>query len=161
LRAGFRIRAIFLAKLRNPVNGRIYLFSQFCYIMLALWTIRCYVSPNGRDLIDDWNSRQSDEVQAAVAVALEYLVQRPRKEWRRPEFDLLSGNLREIGEIRLRVDKQYRILGFFGPGRSDFTLLVGASKKGRNYDPHNALDTALDRMRRVTSNGRQSRVCDF
>lgn len=100
--------------------------------MLALWTIRCYVSPSGRDMIDDWNRRQSDEVQAAVDVALEYLVQRPRKEWRRPEFDLLSGKMREVGEIRFKVDKQYRILGFFGPSRSDFTLLVGASKKGKN-----------------------------
>ena len=111
--------------------------------MLALWTIRCYVSPNGRDMIGDWNGRQSDEVQAAVAVALEYLVQRPRKEWRRPEFDLLSGKMREIGEIRFKVDRQYRILGFFGPSRSDFTLLVGASKKGNNYNPRNALKTAL------------------
>jgi hypothetical protein len=94
-------------------------------------------------MIDDWHGRQSDEVQATMAVALEYLVQRPRNEWRRPEFDLLSGKLREIGEIRFKVDKQYRILGFFGPSRSDFTLLVGASKKGSNYDPKNALDTAL------------------
>jgi hypothetical protein len=30
--------------------------------------------------------------------------------------------MRGIGEIRLKVDKQYRILGFFGPDRSDFTL---------------------------------------
>jgi len=129
--------------------------------MLALWTIRCYVSPNGRDMIDDWNGRQSDEVQAAVAVALEYLVQRPRKEWRRPEFDLLSGKMREIGEIRFKVDKHYRMLGFFGPARSDFTLLVGASKKGNNYDPRNALETAVDRMKEVKADGRFSRVCNF
>ncbi len=129
--------------------------------MLALWTIRCYVSPNGRDMIDDWTSRQSDEVQAAVAVALEYLVQRTRKEWRRPEFDLLSGKMREIGEIRFKVDKQYRILGFFGPARSDFTLLIGASKKSNNYDPRNALDTALDRMNQIKADGRRNRVCDF
>jgi hypothetical protein len=128
---------------------------------VALWTVRCYVSPSGRDMIDDWHGRQSDEVQATMAVALEYLVQRPRNEWRRPEFDLLSGKLREIGEIRFKVDKQYRILGFFGPSRSDFTLLVGASKKGSNYDPKNALDTALGRMKQIRNDGRRSRVCDF
>ena len=129
--------------------------------MLALWIIRCYVSPSGRDMIDDWYSRQSEDVQAAVEVALEYLIQRPRQEWRRPEFDLLSGKLREIGEIRLKVDKQYRILGFFGPSRSDFTLLIGASKKGNQYDPRNALETALDRMTQVKVDGRRCRVCDF
>jgi len=129
--------------------------------MLALWNIRCYISANGRDMIDDWNNRQSDEVQAAMAVALEYLVQRPRDEWRRPEFDLLSGKMREIGEIRFKVDKQYRILGFFGPGRSEFTLLIGTSKKGRNYDPRNTLETALQRMEEVKQNGSRSRVCDL
>jgi hypothetical protein len=158
---GFRFRTILLAKLRKPVNDQVYFFRNFEKVMVALWTIRCYVSPSGRDMIDDWNSRQSDGVQAAVAVALEYLVQRPRNEWRRPDFDLLSGKMREIGEIRFRVDKQYRILGFFGPGRSEFTLLVGASKKGRSYDPKNALETALDRSKDVRNDGRRSRVCDF
>jgi len=79
--------------------------------MLALWTIRCYVSRTGRDMIDDWCGRQTDDVRATLDTALEFLVQRPRNEWRRPEFDLLSGKMREIGEIRLKVGKQYRCLG--------------------------------------------------
>src|SRR3984893_16651279 len=129
--------------------------------MLPLWTIRCYISRTGRDMIDDWCGRQTDEVRAALDTALEFLVQRPRNEWRRPEFDLLSGKMREIGEIRMKVDKQYRILGFFGPGRSEFTLLIGASKKGKNYDPKNALDTAADRMDDVKRDQGRSRVCNF
>jgi hypothetical protein len=129
--------------------------------MVALWTFRCYVSATGRDMIDDWYNRQSAGVQVAIDVALEYLVQRPRNEWRRPEFDLLTGKMREIGEIRFKVDKQYRILGFFGPGRADFTLLVGASKKGATYDPPGALETALRRMSEVKANGSHSRACDF
>jgi hypothetical protein len=112
-------------------------------------------------MIDDWYGRQSDEVRAALDAALEYLIQRPRNEWRRPEFDLLSGKMREIGEIRLKADKEYRIFGFFGPGRSDFTLLIGASKKGKTYDPIGALETALERMTRVKSDGRRCRACDF
>src|SRR5205807_6402922 len=99
-------------------------FRNFEKEMLELWTFRCYVSPTGLNMIDQWYKRQSDEVQAALTVALEYLLQRPRNEWRRPEFDLLSGKFRDIGEIRLKVDKQYRILGFFGPARADFTLLI-------------------------------------
>jgi hypothetical protein len=129
--------------------------------MLALWTFRCYVSPNGRDMIADWYGRQTEQVQAAFDVAREYLVQRTRDEWRRPDFDLLSGNMREIGEIRLKVDKQYRILGFFGPGRSEFTLLIGASKKGKTYNPVGTLDSALERMAQVKADGRCSRVCNL
>ena len=95
-------------------------------------------------------------------VAREYLEQRSRDDWLRPHFDMLSGKKwRELGEIRFKVDKQYRILGFFGPGRAEFTMLVGSSKKGKNYDPRNALDTALDRMREVKSDGRRGRVCEL
>jgi hypothetical protein len=129
--------------------------------MLALWTFKCYVSPAGRDMVDHWYCRQSDGVQSAVDVALEYLRQRPRNEWRRPDFDLLSGKMRAVGEIRLKVDKQYRILGFFGPGQSEFTMLIGSSKKGSSYDPTNTLETALDRMAQVIADGRRCCVCDF
>lgn len=129
--------------------------------MLALWTIRCYVSPTGRDMIDDWYGHQSDELRSALDVTLEYLRQRPRQEWRRPDFDLLSGKMRSIGEIRLKVDKQYRIFGFFGSGRTDFTLLIGASKKGNSYTPKEALETALRRRDDVIADGRRTRVCDF
>jgi hypothetical protein len=136
-------------------------FRNFEKMMLALWTFRCYVSPTGRDMIDDWYGRQSDEVQGAVDVALEYLGQRPRSDWRRPEFDLLSGKMRAIGEIRFKVDKPYRILGFFGPNRSDFTMLIGCSKKGKNYDPPGTFETALDRMAHVIADGRRCCVCDL
>jgi hypothetical protein len=112
-------------------------------------------------MIEDWYRRQNGRVQVAFDVALEYLEQRHRDYWARPEFDLLSGNYRELGEIRLKVDKQYRILGYFGPGRAEFTMLVGSSKKGKSYDPRNALDTALNRMAEVKSDGRRSRVCEL
>jgi hypothetical protein len=108
-------------------------------------------------MISDWFDHQRPDVQAAMIVALEFLEQRPRDEWRRPEFDLLSGKFRAIGEIRLKLDKQYRILGYFGPNRSDFTMLVGSSKKGKNYDPRNALETALERMGHLMEDG--SRCC--
>jgi hypothetical protein len=76
------------------------------------------------------------------------------------KFDLLSGKLREIGEIRFKADKQYRILVFFGPGRSEFTMLIGCNKKGNVYDPRNSLETAFERMVNVKADGRMSRVYD-
>jgi hypothetical protein len=82
-------------------------------------------------------------------------------EWRRPDFDLLSGKMKGVGEIRFKVDKQYRILGFFGPGRNDFTMLIGASKKGSSYDPQSTLESALDRMAQVKADGRRCCVRDF
>jgi hypothetical protein len=92
--------------------------------MPALWTFRCYVLPSGRDAINDWYGRHTAGVQGALDVSLEFLGQRMRNDWRRPEFDMLSGRMREIGEIRFYAERtQYRILGFFGPRRAEFTLL--------------------------------------
>jgi hypothetical protein len=136
-------------------------FRNFEKIMVALWTFRCYISPSGRDVIGDWYGCQTAAVQAGIDVVLEYLRQCPRDEWRRPDFDLLSGKMREIGEIRLKVDKQYRILGFFGPSRSEFTLLIGASKRGNKYCPKEACETALRRMAQIIDDGNRSRVLDL
>ena len=136
-------------------------FRNFENMQLALWTFRCYVSPSGRDMIEDWYRRQSDEVQTAFDVVREFLEQRPRDEWRRPDFDILSGKLRVLGEIRFKVDKQYRVFGFFGPGQSEFTMLIGASKKSKNYDPRDALDTALTRRLDVLKDGRRCCACDL
>ena len=112
-------------------------------------------------MIEDWYHRQSNEVQTAFDVVREYLEQRSRDEWRRPDFDLLSGKLRVLGELRFKVDKQYRVFGFFGPGQSEFTMLIGASKKGKSYAPRNALDTALGRRMEVLADGRRCRACDY
>src|SRR5689334_15184976 len=100
--------------------------------MHVIWTFRSYVSPSGRDLIAKWYESQSADAQAALDTVLEYLGQRARVEWRRPEFDLLSGpRYRVLGELRFEVaNVQYRPLGFFGPARAQFTILVGATKKG-------------------------------
>ena len=44
-------------------------------------------------MIEDWHRRRLDEVQTAFDVVREYLEQRPRDEWRRQDFVLLSGKL--------------------------------------------------------------------
>lgn len=130
--------------------------------MFKLWRFKSYVLPGGRDALTDWYDRQTDSVQGALDVLLEYLEQRTRDEWRRPEFDLLSGKMRDIGELRFKADrKQYRILGFFGPLQSEFTLLIGASKKGSQYDPKDALETALKRKNEIIKDGTRGHVFDL
>jgi hypothetical protein len=100
-------------------------------------------------------------VQAAFDIVLEYLAQRERHEWVRPEFDQLAGRYRDLGELRFKVGNvQYRPLGFFGPARADFTLLVGASKKGSAYDPRDAVETARRRRLEVLTDPDRSRICD-
>lgn len=153
-----------LAKLRKSVETSLIIFRNFdISLMHVIWTFRCYVAPSGRDMIDKWYRAQSLEAQAAFDAVREYLAQRTRDEWRRPEFDLLSGaKFRVLGELRFEVaNVQYRPLGFFGPARAEFTLLVGATKKGKVYDPRNAMDTALRRRTEVLKNPSRSRICDL
>ena len=64
-------------------------------------------------MIEDWYRRRSDEVQTAFDVLREYLEQRPRDEWRRPDFDLLSGK------------------PFWGPPAGDAILSCSGSRGGR------------------------------
>ena len=129
--------------------------------MSVRWTFRCYVGSSGRDMIAVWYRRQPAAVQAAFDTLLEYLVQRERHEWVRPEFDQLGGRYRDLGELRFKVGNvQYRPLGFFGPARGEFTILAGASKKGSVYDPRDALETARKRRLEVLKDPDRSKICD-
>lgn len=129
--------------------------------MLRLWTFKFYVSAAGRPVVQDWYDDQVDDAQAAFDTVLEYLAQRRRTEWGRPEFAPLSGKHSGLGELRFDYGKlEYRPIGCFGPTRSDFTILIGSIKKGKNYDPRNALDTALERKTAIGEVGRTN-VYDF
>jgi hypothetical protein len=130
--------------------------------MRVIWTFRTYVSPAGRDQIEKWYRSQSADVQAAFDTVLEYLEQRERDEWRRPDFDKLSQRYKELAELRFEVSNvQYRPLGFFGPARAEFTILVPAKKKGKVYDPRDALETALKRRKEVLRHAGRSKIRDF
>jgi hypothetical protein len=82
-------------------------------------------------------------------------------QWGRPEFASLTGKLAGLGELMFDFGKlEYRPIGCFGPARSDFTILIGATKKGKQYDPRSALDSALERKGVVGEVGRTD-VYDF
>lgn len=123
--------------------------------MLAKWTFRFYVSASGRRVVEKWYEEQDDAVQAKFDAVLEYLSQRDLSEWIRPDYAPLSGRQSGLGELRFsHGGKVYRPLGCFGPERFEFTILIGCSKKGRRYDPPDALDTALDRKKFIAEIGR-------
>lgn len=130
--------------------------------MLPQWTFSAYISPAGKRRFSEWYDHLHAEAQGAFDVLLEHLIQRPRNEWRRPEFDILSGKYAGMGELRFDVARvEHRPLGFFGPSRAEFTLLIGATKKGQKYDPHSALETARKRMGEIKSGVGSTHVWDF
>ena len=64
-----------------------------------------------------------------------------------------------IGEIRsCYANVEYRPLGCLGPGANQFTILLGAYKKGRVWTPREAQAIALVRSERLLENpGRGNR----
>jgi hypothetical protein len=116
------------------------------------WTIKVFRNLNGRDFFEDWMEEQSIDAQESIRVMIRRL--QFMKKWDRPFFSMLHGH-KYIAEIIVKTkDKQYRPLGCMGPGPQVFTILAGASKKGRIWSPHDAPRTAEKRRKLVFEDGR-------
>lgn len=81
--------------------------------------------------MDQWQQGLEVESFNRFAATLEHLEVLPRAFWRRPQFDVLHGNqYRGMGEVRFKGDRKvYRVFGWFGPQRMQFTLLHGCVKQ--------------------------------
>ena len=129
--------------------------------MLWTWTIRCFLSDAGRDVICEWYGEEPETVQAAFDTRLKFLTQNSITSWTRPYFDKLNVTCPGISEIRFKADKvQYRPLGFFGPKPGEFTIVALAIEKGDALKPKGICKVAQDRKKLVLANPNQrSRIC--
>jgi hypothetical protein len=96
-----------------------------------MWVFLACPAPGGGRPLDRFVGELGPEAENELSAVLDILRALERKYWTRPTFDLLHGKkYRGMGEIRFYGDnKTYRILGFFGPNRLQFTLLLGTEKK--------------------------------
>jgi len=124
-----------------------------------MWILRCYRAGRGGGF-EDWYDLQAPEIQAEIDATLDILVwQRDLSE--NSTYEDLRGKCRGLGEIRVDVaDGKFRILGFKGPGRREFTLLVGFRKK-TNADYGVECPKALRRKEGVKKDGKRAPVCAF
>lgn len=112
------------------------------------WVFRTYRKASGRDEILDWYDDLSGKDRAAVLNTFQYLRDTPR--WSEPDFKSLHGKTAGLGEIRFKFGGvQNRLIGFFGPHRAGFTLLVPVRKRGNSFDPRDWENTALRRKHEV------------
>ena len=99
-----------------------------------------------RDTFERWLDKGLDQgqrkgVETAIKTTLRFLQFARRDLWKRPHFQWFSGG---IGEIRSDFGNvEYRPLGSNGPGPGQFTILIGASKKGNVWTPPDAKKTAV------------------
>ncbi len=103
-----------------------------------MWQIKCYVSPGGKNEIQNTYDSGNDDLKVELEVELEYLSVRDRELWLRPHAAKLSkcSEFRDFFEIRLFANQvQQRPIGFFGPGQNEFTILLWAIEKGGELKP--------------------------
>jgi Phage derived protein Gp49-like (DUF891) len=89
----------------------------------------------GHRPVQSWFDALPDLVREETADLLGHLQNLTDRKWKGPEFDWLEGEP-DIREIRpIGREECYRIYGFFGPGKHEFTLLHGTCKDERNDRP--------------------------
>lgn len=114
------------------------------------WVFRDFVNVRGENLIRTWLHSLPAGARAEIHVRLDYLATLPRLG--RPYVGQLRHDCKGLYEIRVDFNRvRYRPIGYYGPGRRDFTLLVGALEKGDQFEPRAACSTAFDRIGRLRS----------
>ena len=113
--------------------------------------LRSFCRDDGGDVVSDWYQQMEGRPKARARLdnRMMYLRQQPREGWVRPIYDTLRDG---VGEVRFEIERiLYRPIGFFGPGRNEFTFLIFATKTNR-FDPVNAIDVAVDRKNAALKN---------
>ena len=123
--------------------------------------ICCYTLPKSGQGIHTWYDSLDGEIRAAIDAALENLAEETN--WDDlPQFKHLRGKCRYLSEIEVDVgERHFRILGFDGPTRGQFTLLFGFEKRRGSIDYGPACSTAHHRKRGVIRDARRAAPCQF
>jgi len=105
-----------------------------------LWVFVERTTPSGRGVISDWYKDIEPDAQDDFDDILRGLAVTPRDLWVRPVYSPMTP---EFGEIRFFAGSlQHRVFGFFLEGTNQYVMLIGATKKGKNYTPRDALTNA-------------------
>lgn len=108
-----------------------------------------------RGFITEWCGELDIDAQAEFDNLLIELAATPRASWGMPDFKPLGAG---IFELRFKSGgKQYRPLGYDGPDRNQFTILIGAYKKMQRWTPTDARNTAVKRRKEIKDGIRKVR----
>ncbi|MEW6687557.1 MAG: hypothetical protein AB1452_00570 [Pseudomonadota bacterium] len=120
------------------------------------WQFRTFVSPTGRNDVQQAVDEARPEVLEQFQVRVRHLANTQKIDWHEPEAKKLKG-VADIYEIRFKAERrQHRPLGFFGPQAGQFTILVWAEKKQDVYKPADAINTASKRRNLVLGGSAQT-----
>jgi hypothetical protein len=116
------------------------------------WRFMSMADNQDRDTFVRWLDKEVDigrrkGVETAIRTTLRFLRFARKDLWREPHFKWFSGG---VGEIRSDFGNvEYRPLGCNGPAPDQFTILIGAYKKGKVWTPQDARKTAIRRRQEL------------
>lgn len=111
--------------------------------MIQIWEFYSYLSLRGDSEVAVWYRSQSDKVKAAFDTRLKTLAQ--LAQWNEPLATKLEDGEGLI-EIRYKAaDVQQRPIGFYGPPRRRFTILICAKEINGRFVPKDAIAIAKSR----------------
>lgn len=124
---------------------------------------RCYdPRTGGGGGIHSWYDQLDGAAKAAVDATLEQMSYENGLVGL-PQYSPLRGACDGLSEIKIKLEdgRQFRILGFDGPGRNEFTLLKGFEKSAGHvdYGPH--CNAAKWRKDAVERDNRRAPPCQF
>jgi hypothetical protein len=121
------------------------------------WTFKVFISSSGVDVFAKWLNTLPDKDQAKIETIIRRL--EITKTLGRPYTAKLKGypGLYEIIVFSGKI--QYRPIGCYGPNQKEFTILIGAIKKGRKFKPKDALNTAYKRSKQINKEEHTNEYC--
>ncbi len=107
-----------------------------------------FITLSRRGVITQWVAKNIEmEAEIEFHATLRQLQNTTRDLWVRPDYDAFDP---EIGEIRFKAARvEHRVFGFFLIESEQYIMLVGSQKKGRIYNPKDAIETARKRRKLV------------
>lgn len=111
------------------------------------WSFKDALSASGKNPIRKWLNEQPPKARQKGEAILRHLAQ--TSSWGPPWVKPIAG-VPGLFEIRWGSGGvPYRLLGGYGPGRAEFTLVLGAVEHNRRHRPPNAFVTAGQYLRAV------------
>jgi hypothetical protein len=131
--------------------------------MPDIWTFYECEEKAGEWLVEEHLSSARPELEVKFNSRCRHLVQMNLDEWSPVWTKPLRGKQCDgLVELRFKANKvQQRPLGFFGPGASEFTIVIWAIEKGDALVPKDACKIGKQREAEVRAGKRQIRPLAF
>jgi hypothetical protein len=126
---------------------------------METWKFFDFLDGRGVNLIRQWLDGSDVPEKASAKIDARILYMQTVRLWPEQYVSSLDG-WPDLVELRVvSAGSQYRPIGFYGPGRREFTLVLGAIEKGKL--PRRVLQAADDNRKIALSDRRRIREHEF